>query len=146
MKEPRNKASKSENTNATSRQACKGTWQARRHLYTRTHPLRIHSCGRQFGSTIEEENVLLQVLLQILQQRLPACAQPLLWSSAQARQRCRLARNHCCGRQHKPGKGDEDEDVVLLMANASPVPFDIVTLYESCGISAKHLAGWSTSM
>jgi hypothetical protein len=67
-------------------------------------------------------------------------------SSAQAGQRCRLARNHCCGRQHKPGKGDEDEDVVLLMANASPVPFDIVTLYESCGISAKHLAGWSTSM
>ena len=125
---------------------------------------RIHECDQQasrqrnmastkasvhthaFGSTIEEENVLLQVLLQILQQLLPACAQPLLWSSAQAWQGCRLARNHCCGRQLKPGKGDENEDVVLFMANASPVPFDVVTLYESCGISTKHLAGWSTIM
>jgi hypothetical protein len=43
-------------------------------------------------------------------------------------QGCRLARDHCCGRQHKPSKGDENEDVVLLMANASPVPFDIATL------------------
>jgi hypothetical protein len=41
---------------------------------------------RAFGSTIEEENVILQVLLQILQQLLPACAQPLLRSSAQAKQ------------------------------------------------------------
>jgi hypothetical protein len=88
-KEPSNNANKSENTNATSKQAGKGTWQARRLLYTRTHPLRIHSCGCQFGSENEEEHVILQVRLQIIQQLLPACAQPLLWSSAQAWQRCK---------------------------------------------------------
>jgi hypothetical protein len=136
IKEPSNNANKSEYTNATNRQAAKGTWQPRRLLYTRTRS----------GQQLKKQKVLLQVLLQILQQLLPACAQPLLWSSAQAWQGCRLARNHCCGRQLKPGEGDENEDVVLFMANASPVPFDVVTLYESCGISTKHLAGWSTIM
>ncbi len=53
------------------------------------------------------------VVVSSSQARVPACAQPLLWSAAQPRQGCRLARNHCCGRQHKPSKGDENEDVVL---------------------------------
>ena len=87
MNESRNQTimqARVKNTNATSRQAGKGTWQARRLLYTRTLPLRIHSCGCQFGSENEEEHVVLQVRLQIIQQLLPAGAQPLLWSSAQA--------------------------------------------------------------
>jgi hypothetical protein len=60
-------------------------------------------------------------MLQMIQQLLPACAQPLLWSSAQAWQGCRLARNHCCGRQLKPGNSTYCAEITPACLLAAPV-------------------------